>query len=149
MIYFKLQQGDNILGTNIEKCPFDIFEVPQKIGISKKWEHNGIEYIVYADKNEDMHSVIVVEGDKDLSRSQKLRKSLLPTVTNIFLHTAKANVERVHDYVHSVNTLHGKMKQEIENYTDPDEFYGETYADVRERIKSKVSSNLESTSDLI
>lgn len=149
MIFFELSQRGDILGTNLGDCPFDVSKLTLEVGRSAKWRHNGVEYVVYTDELEDVRSVIVVEGDKDLSKSPRLRKSLLPALANIFHDAVKANVARANDYTHSVNTLHGKMKQKIEGYAEPTEFYGETYADVRERIKSKIASDLNSASDTI
>ena len=140
MIYFELKRKDDVLGTNLEKCPFDTFSFLPEMGKSRKLELNGVRYVLYADEHEDMQAIMVVEGDKDLFKSLKLRRSLLPVMENILHRTANFNVERAHDYAHSVNTLHGKMKQKIEEYADPEEFYGATYADVHERIKSKVLS---------
>ena len=149
MIYFELKRGSDVLGTNLERCPFDTFRLLPEIGKSRKLEIHNVGYVLYVDEYEDIQSVIVVEGDKDLFKSLKLRKSLLPAMENILHRTANFNVERAHDYAHSVNTLHGKMKQKIEEYADPEEFYGATYADVHERINSKVSSDTSSASDII
>ena len=149
MIYFELQQRNDILGTNMNKCPFDISKLSLEVGKSKKLKYNDVEYIIYKDEYEDIYSVIIIEGDKDLFKSQRLRKSILPVMMGIFHHTAKFNIERANDYAHSVNTLHGKMKQKIEEYADPEEFYGETYADVHEKIKSKISFDPDSASDVI
>lgn len=149
MIFFELKKGGDILGTNLGECPFDVSKLSLGVGRSKKWKHDGVEYVVYIDELEDVCSVIVVEGDKDLSKSIRLRKALLPVLANIFHHAVRANVARANDYTHSVNTLHGKMKQKIENYAEPTEFYGDTYADVRERIKSKIESDFNSAADTI
>ena len=149
MMYFELKKENNILGTNFHKCPLNADGISCEVGKSKKLEHDGVEYVAYMDESENINSVIVIEGDKNLSKSSRLRKSLLPAMANILHHAAKSSVEHVNDYVHSVNTLHGKMKQKIEEYAGPEEFYGETYKDVHERIKSKIASDPDSASDVI
>lgn len=151
MMYFELTQKGDVLGSNLGGCPFNASEFLPEVGKSRKLRLNGIEYVLYADEDEyeDIHSVVVVADDADLSKSLRLRKALLPAITDIFHRAAKHNVERAHDYAHSVNTLHGKMKQELEEYTDPEEFYGTTYADVHNRIKLKILSEPDSASDIL
>jgi signal transduction histidine kinase len=147
MIYFEVKDNNGkILAGNMQG-----FSKRSKFENNKNFSENkngkGLKGVY--ENLENITLWVVVEDDQDLLKSSKLFKKTLALYKTIILDIYKHYKNDINAYAHILNTIQAQMWQQIDNFADSREFFGETYKDSVKRISDILDQNKESAADLI
>lgn len=147
MIYFEIKgSGGKILAGNMQE-----FSRKSDFENNKNFsEHKNGKGLKGAFENIDGVDVwVVVEDEQDLLKSTKIFKKTFRIYKTIALDIYKEYKKAIGEYAHILSTIQAQIGQQIVNFADNKEFFGETYADSVKNISDIIEANKESTAKLI
>lgn len=147
MIYFEIKnKTGKIIAGNIQEFPRRVeFENNKTFAHHKNGR--GIKGVEVT--KEDVSIWLVVEDEPDLLRSGKLFQKMLSIYKRVALDIWKQQKSQLEAHAHTLTTIQGQIRQQIEGFADDVEFYGETYSDSVDNITRLVKNSERSAADLI
>ncbi len=92
---------------------------------------------------------LVVEDEKDLLLSSGLFKKTLDIYKKAASDIWKYQKTQFEAHAHTLETIQGQIRQQIEGFADDTQFYGDTYRASVESISNLVGNDIKSAADLI
>lgn len=147
MIYFEIKDHDGklIAGNMQDFSRRKDFE-NKKIFLENK---NGKGLRGVHEKIDDISLWFVVDDDHDFLKSAKLFKKTFELYKIIALDIYGQYKKEISAYAHILNTIQAQIRQQIDNFSDSSNFYGETYNDSVERIVDIIKRDEKSAANLI
>ncbi|MFH1608442.1 MAG: hypothetical protein ABH951_00280 [Patescibacteria group bacterium] len=147
MIFFEVKDNNGkIIAGNMQD-----FSGRNKFENNKNFSENkngkglkGIHEII-----ENVSLWVIIEDEYDLLKSSKLLKKTITLYRVIALGVYKQYKKEINAYAHILNTIQAQIRQQLDNFADNKEFFGETYTDSVEKISKIINDDKESAADLI
>ncbi|MEX1014231.1 MAG: ATP-binding protein [Candidatus Paceibacterota bacterium] len=146
MIYFEVRkENGDIVASNMQECPF-LFLIGDNKNITLR--DKGIKSVF---SNADGVNVwmVVDKDEKDLLNSNRLFNKTIKTHAVLSKELLNYYFGKIRVHSHTLRSIQGKMKQKIEGLVSKDDFRAENYAESKEKVGKKISSNIDKTADTI
>lgn len=147
MIYFEVRQqkSGNLVASNMQACPH-LALLAQNKNVTLRSQ--GIKSVSTA--VDDLSIWLVVDGaEQDLLNSNRLFNKTLKIYANLSSELLDYYLGKIKVHSHTLRSIQGKMKQKIDGLASKDDFRAENYAESKQKIGSKISTDIDKSADTL